>query len=129
LIISSKVPQVIVTFLLYLSSQQSARQVNMVLAEKQEEAQHVETVEEVGAVTDEEDHRETKWQAVKSNKKTLAWISIMILVMCLQGFDNQAGGIVIGIEQFRKDFGTPFDGNYVLPAKWQVSVPYQMAHF
>ncbi len=37
----------------------------------------------------------------------------------LTSFDNQASGTVIGIPQFRKDFGTPFGGDYVLPAKWQ----------
>jgi len=31
----------------------------------------------------------------------------------------QASGIILGIPEFRKDFGYFFDGNYVLPANWQ----------
>lgn len=31
----------------------------------------------------------------------------------------QASGIILGIPEFRKDFGYLFDGNYVLPANWQ----------
>ncbi|KAK7750138.1 hypothetical protein SLS62_007887 [Diatrype stigma] len=30
----------------------------------------------------------------------------------MTSFDNQAGSIVLGIPQFRKDFGTPYEGDY-----------------
>jgi SP family general alpha glucoside:H+ symporter-like MFS transporter len=99
--------------------------------QKTVESQHLETgametepksqneLETVGFASDRKDHDITKWQAVKENKKAVAWIALAIFVLCLQGFDNQAGGIVVGIEQFRKDFGFPFAGNYVIPAEWQ----------
>jgi hypothetical protein len=36
------------------------------------------------------------------------------------GFDSLAGGVVVGITEFRKDFGTPFGGDYVVDANWQL---------
>jgi MFS family permease len=41
-------------------------------------------------------------------------------VCILFGFDGLAGGIVVSIEQFRIDFGTPFEGTYVVSAEWQL---------
>lgn len=36
------------------------------------------------------------------------------------GYDSLAGGVVIGIAAFRKDFGYPYDGDYVVAAHWQL---------
>jgi hypothetical protein len=36
------------------------------------------------------------------------------------GFDSLAGGVVISIQQFRKDFGHPYAGDYVVDANWQL---------
>lgn len=36
------------------------------------------------------------------------------------GFDGLAGGVVVSIEQFRKDYGTPYAGAYVVDANWQL---------
>lgn len=44
----------------------------------------------------------------------------MFFVCILFGFDALAGGVVVSIEQFRKHFGTPFDGDYVVNANWQL---------
>lgn len=48
----------------------------------------------------------------------------MVWVVLLVSFENQAAGNVIGIPEFRKDFGYKFTGpdgevSYVLDAKWQ----------
>lgn len=87
----------------------------------QSEEEHIEHV----AIAVQQDDRVTsKWEAVKGNPKTLVWILWAIFVLCLQGFDNQAGSQVVGIEQFRKDFGSEYDGNYVLPANWVCPSPY-----
>jgi SP family general alpha glucoside:H+ symporter-like MFS transporter len=48
-----------------------------------------------------------------------AWCVYACWCIILLSFDVQAGGAVVGIPQFRKDFGHEFDGGYVLSAKWQ----------
>jgi SP family general alpha glucoside:H+ symporter-like MFS transporter len=64
-------------------------------------------------------HTRTKWQAAKQQPLALAWIGWALFVLCLQGFDATAGSTVVGIQQFRKDFGRPYRENYVLHAQWQ----------
>lgn len=41
-------------------------------------------------------------------------------ICILFGYDGLAGGIVVSIEQFRIDFGSEFEGTYVVSANWQV---------
>lgn len=36
------------------------------------------------------------------------------------GLEGTAGSIVVSIVQFRKDFGKPYKGDYVLDANWQL---------
>lgn len=78
-----------------------------------------EHLEQIGHATDAEDHEETPIQAIKNHPKAFVWCVYAIYVLILTSFDNQAGGTVIGIPEFRKDFGTAFEGDYVLPASWQ----------
>ncbi|KUJ13503.1 MFS general substrate transporter [Mollisia scopiformis] len=73
----------------------------------------------VGHAVNQEEHDLTKRQAFMQNKKTMAWCFWVIWVLILASFDNAAGSSILGIPQFRKDFGSAFEGNYVLPAKWQ----------
>jgi len=47
------------------------------------------------------------------------WLVFAIFVILITSFDNQVGGTVIGIPKFRQDYGSPFKGDYVLPAEWQ----------
>lgn len=84
--------------------------------EKQAVNEHV---EEIGHLANAEDHQESVLQAIANQPWTLVWCVYAIWVLILTSFDNQAGGTVIGIPQFRKDFGSPFNGDYVLPASWQ----------
>ncbi|KAJ2890440.1 MFS hexose transporter [Zalerion maritima] len=74
---------------------------------------------EIGLEADARDHKETPLEAIRNQPWAFAWCVYAIWVLVLTSFDNQAGGTVIGIPQFRKDFGSPFEGDYVLPAKWQ----------
>ncbi len=42
------------------------------------------------------------------------------LLYC-SGIDNQATGSILSVRSFRRDFGYYFDGDPVLPAKWQAA--------
>lgn len=72
-------------------------------------------------LTSQEDHQQTKLQAIKQNPWASAWCMFAVWLTLLVSFENQASGIVIGIPQFRKDFGYLADGTYVLPAQWQAA--------
>ncbi|KAF9878323.1 MFS hexose transporter [Colletotrichum karsti] len=78
-----------------------------------------EHVEEIGHAAIAEDAEETPLQAIKNQPWAFAWCLYAIYVLVLTSFDNQAGGSILGIREFRKDFGSPYNGDYVLPAKWQ----------
>lgn len=44
----------------------------------------------------------------------------MFYTCIMFGFDSLAGGVVVGISEFRKDFGHPYAGDYVVDANWQL---------
>lgn len=70
-------------------------------------------------IASQEDHQVSKWQAVKNQPLAFFWCIYAVWVCLLVSFENQASGSVISIPQFRKDFGSYYEGNYVIPAKWQ----------
>ena len=74
---------------------------------------------QIGHLANQEDHEMTRWEAIKSNPWVFGWCLFAVWTTLLVSFENQASGIVIGIPQFRQDFGTYYKGQYVLPAKWQ----------
>lgn len=74
---------------------------------------------QAGHLANQEDHEETVRQALTRHPWAVLWCVYAIWVVVISSFDNQVGGVVISIPEFRKDFGSPFDGDYVLPAKWQ----------
>ncbi|KAM0544487.1 hypothetical protein ACHAPJ_011781 [Fusarium lateritium] len=78
-----------------------------------------EHIEQVGHAAAAEDHEQSPIQAIRTYPWAFAWCLYAIYTLILTSFDNQAGGIVIGIPQFRKDFGTQFGEDYVLPTRWQ----------
>ncbi|KIX99304.1 uncharacterized protein Z520_04880 [Fonsecaea multimorphosa CBS 102226] len=47
------------------------------------------------------------------------WCLYMLWCILANNYAKTAGQSVLGIPQFRKDFGSAYDGNYVLSAKWQ----------
>lgn len=75
--------------------------------------------EHLAHLTSQEDHQISKFMAIKQNPWVFAWCIFAVWCIVVFSFDNQVGAVVLGIPQFRKDFGSPFQGNYVLPAKWQ----------
>ena len=75
--------------------------------------------EVLGQVANHEEHGETAIHALRKHPVALAWCAYALGVLILSSYDNQAGGIFLSIPEFRKDFGYYYDGNYVLPAKWQ----------
>jgi hypothetical protein len=75
--------------------------------------------EHVAHLTNHMDHETSKSMAVRQNPWTTAWCIFAVWCIMVFSFDNQVGSIVLGIPEFRKDFGSFFEGNYVLPANWQ----------
>ncbi|CAK7235913.1 hypothetical protein SBRCBS47491_009458 [Sporothrix bragantina] len=80
----------------------------------------VETVEaQLAHLSDQEDHTIGIWQSLVRYPWASAWCVYGLWTIILISFDVQAGGAVVGIPQFRKDFGNYYEGAYVLPAAWQ----------
>lgn len=76
---------------------------------------------ETAHLANEQDHLDSKWQAIKRNPLTFAWCLYGVFVTLLVSYENQAAGTVLSIPQFRKDFGYYYDGNYVIDATWQAA--------
>ncbi|OAP57753.1 hypothetical protein AYL99_08491 [Fonsecaea erecta] len=49
----------------------------------------------------------------------VVWCLYLLWCILANNYAKTAGQSVLGIPQFRKDFGSPYHGNYVLSAKWQ----------
>ncbi|KAH4053409.1 hypothetical protein HBH49_083170 [Parastagonospora nodorum] len=61
-------------------------------------------------------------QTVRQNPWACFWCIYACWTIILVAFETQASCAVVGIPQFRKDFGFEFpegSGEYVLPAGWQ----------
>ena len=80
------------------------------------------TLQETARAQQKIEHDLTRWQAIKLYPWTALWILLIIWVLILVGYENQAGGIVISIPQFRQDFGKPFGDSYVLDSQWQSAI-------
>lgn len=78
-----------------------------------------EQVEELAHLANAEDHDTSKWQAIRRNPWAFAWCLYGVWTVLLVSFENQASGNILGIPQFRQDFGFYFEGNWVLSTKWQ----------
>lgn len=76
---------------------------------------------EVAYLANQEDHETSRLQAIRSNPWAFAWCIFAVWTTLLVSYENQASSTILGIPQFRKDFGSYFDGNYVLPAAWQAA--------
>lgn len=81
--------------------------------------EQVENIEHTARIANQEDHDTTALQAIRRHPRILAWCIYAIWMLVLYSFDNQAGGSVLSIPAFRKDFGNAYDGGYVLPVAWQ----------
>lgn len=95
--------------------------------EVSEHAPHMSNAAEtsqLGHLANQEDHEVGKLDAFRKYPWACAWSVYMVWVVLLVSFENQAAGNVIGIPQFRKDFGHEFTGadgttSYVIDAQWQ----------
>lgn len=73
----------------------------------------------VGHLAHQLDHEETPLGALRSHPIPCLWILYAIWILMATSFDNNASSSILGIPQFRKDFGHKFGEEYVLPAQWQ----------
>ncbi|KAL4806577.1 general substrate transporter [Aspergillus unguis] len=73
----------------------------------------------LGYLADSEDHELGKWDSLKKHPWIFAWCLYAVWCILLVSFENQASGNVTSIPQFRQDFGSYYDNNYVLETKWQ----------
>lgn len=75
--------------------------------------------EQLGHLANQEDHELSKIQAIKKHPWAFGWCLFAVWTILLVSFENQASGNILSIPQFRKDFGSYYNGDYVLSAKWQ----------
>lgn len=78
-----------------------------------------------GRAIQQQEHNRTYWQTLRSDPKLLFWIGVMLWTMGVRGFENQAGGSLIGITEFKKRFGAPesgLDGEYFISTSWQSAI-------
>lgn len=87
------------------------------------EAQHLDDVQghtdDLANIANQEEHEQGKIEAIKDFPLAFLWSLYAVWCVLLVSFENQAGGNIIGIPQFRKDFGHAYAGDYVLDSKWQ----------
>ena len=82
---------------------------------------------QMGHLANAEDHDTNKIGAIRKYPWAFAWCMFAVWTVLLVSFENQASGTVLGIPEFRKDFGANYNGEYVINAAWQgaiTGVPY-----
>ena len=80
----------------------------------------MDTTAQLGHLANAEDHDVGKLASFKKYPWACAWSVYAVWLVLLISFENQAAGSVIGIPEFRKDFGYELpDGTFALDAKWQ----------
>jgi MFS family permease len=70
-------------------------------------------------MSNHEEHQTGVFQSFVRYPGACVWCVYAIWCITLLSFDVQAAGAVVGIPEFRKDFGYEYEGDYVLPARWQ----------
>lgn len=69
--------------------------------------------------TDYVDTHISQWEAVRKYPWASLYVLAAVFILICTSFESQAGGIVIAITAFRRDFGyQAADGSYVIAAKW-----------
>lgn len=58
-------------------------------------------------------------KTARKHRRALIWCLYMLWCIFANNYSKVAGTSVLGIPQFRKDFGKAFDGDYVLSTQWQ----------
>lgn len=92
--------------------------------EKSNVAAHIEAhlEPEMGHLANAQDAALGRWSAIKKYPMAFAWSMFAVWLVLLVSFENQASGTVLGIPEFRKDFGEYFDGDYVINDVWQGAI-------
>lgn len=72
-----------------------------------------------GHLADQEDHETGVMESFRKYPWACIWCIYALWSVILISFDSQAAAAVVGIPQFRKDFGYAYGDDYVLPAAWQ----------
>jgi hypothetical protein len=69
----------------------------------------------------QEEKDRSQWASILAHPAAFFWAAYGAFQILLVSYENVASGIIIGIPQFRKDFGSAYDGNWVLDANWQAA--------
>lgn len=73
------------------------------------------------------EHDLTTRQALSQHKSAVLWAAVFLLPNFVIGYDPTTVGTLVGIPQFRKEFGyehPPGSGKYVLASQWTSAFPY-----
>ena len=70
-------------------------------------------------ITHHEDHPESRLQVIRKNPLTFAWCLFTVWTIIVASYEDQSSSSVLAIPEFRKDFGSYYNGDYVLAASWQ----------
>ena len=84
-----------------------------------QEAQETESKLRVDDITPQEDTLDSRVQAIRKNPWAFAWCVFTVWTLLVATYEDQASYAVLGIPEFRKDFGSYYKGGYVLAAEWQ----------
>ena len=90
-----------------------------------EKAKELSAAELHGRAVQQQEHNRSYWRTLRSDPKLLFWIGVMLWTMGVRGFENQAGGAVLGIPEFKQRFGEPLegaDGQYFIATNWQSAI-------
>ena len=87
---------------------------------------HVEETLGQGALVDakhasDEEHAQSLWQAIKANKKAVAWSVVVSMSVVMEGYDTILIGNFFGYPEFQKKYGQDYGGT----AGYQISAPWQ----
>ncbi|CAK7214933.1 hypothetical protein SBRCBS47491_002318 [Sporothrix bragantina] len=87
-------------------------------------ADSISSAELHGRAIQQQEHNRTYWQTLRSDPWLLFWIGVMLWTMGVRGFENQAGGSVISVTEFKQRFGEyePSTGEYFIATKWQSAI-------
>lgn len=75
----------------------------------------------VGHLVNQEDHEMTIKQAITTQTSAVCWCLFSVWMLLLAAYDQNAPALYLAIPKFREDFGVLYEGQYILPAKWQTA--------
>lgn len=81
---------------------------------------HVEDVNAAhGRAIQQQEHNRSYFETLTKDPKLLFWIGLMLWMLIVRGFENQASGTLLSVPRFKKDFGVlNQDGQYFISTQW-----------